>query len=85
MNSIKIAVIGLGYVGLPLARLFSTKYPVVGFDINQHRVAELMTGIDATLEVDEQTLKSALLDYNPVIDNNIGNPIRVIRQNSCNS
>ena len=35
---IKIAVIGLGYVGLPLARLFSTKYPTVGFDMNQHRV-----------------------------------------------
>ncbi len=65
MNNIKIAVIGLGYVGLPLARLFATKYPVVGFDINKHRVAELMTGLDSTLEVDEQTLKSALLDYNP--------------------
>jgi len=56
----KIAVIGLGYVGLPLARLFATKYPVVGFDINQKRVNELMSGIDNTLEVDEATLKSVL-------------------------
>jgi len=56
----KIAVIGLGYVGLPLARLFATKYPVVGFDINPKRVNELMSGIDNTLEVDEVTLKSVL-------------------------
>lgn len=76
MNNIKIAVIGLGYVGLPLARLFATKYPVIGYDINKQRVAELMSGFDATLEVDEQTLKSALLPENP---------IREIRQNSCNS
>ena len=75
MNNTRIAVIGLGYVGLPLARLFSTKYPVVGYDINKQRVAELMSGFDATLEVDEQTLKSALLPENP---------IRVIRPNSCN-
>jgi UDP-N-acetyl-D-glucosamine/UDP-N-acetyl-D-galactosamine dehydrogenase len=79
-NQIKIAVIGLGYVGLPLARLFSTKYPVVGYDINKKRVAELKAGFDSTLEVDEQTLKSALLAYNPTtqrpenIDNN-DNPI----------
>ena len=50
---IKIAIIGLGYVGLPLARLFATKYPVVGFDINRKRVEELMKGIDHTLEVEE--------------------------------
>lgn len=59
--SIKIAVIGLGYVGLPLARLFATKYPVVGFDINQGRIKELNAGNDATLEVDEATLKSVLV------------------------
>ena len=47
-NDAKIAVIGLGYVGLPLARLFATKYPVVGFDINQKRISELRSGIDAT-------------------------------------
>lgn len=60
MNS-KIAIIGLGYVGLPLARLFATKYPVVGFDINQNRINELNKGVDATLEVDEDTLKSVLV------------------------
>ena len=59
--SIKIGVIGLGYVGLPLARLFATKYPVVGFDINQNRVAELNSGVDNTLEVEEALLKSVLV------------------------
>ena len=48
MNQIKIAVIGLGYVGLPLARLFSTKFSTIGFDLNQSRVDALMTGHDAT-------------------------------------
>ena len=57
----KIAVIGLGYVGLPLARLFATKYSVVGFDINQSRVDELNSGIDATLEIDQDLLESVLL------------------------
>jgi UDP-N-acetyl-D-galactosamine dehydrogenase len=60
MQKTKIGVIGLGYVGLPLARLFATKYPVVGFDINQTRVNELKTGADHTLEVDETTLRSVL-------------------------
>ncbi|HEU0135861.1 MAG TPA: nucleotide sugar dehydrogenase [Flavobacterium sp.] len=59
--SIRIAVIGLGYVGLPLARLFATKFPVVGFDINRSRVAELNSGTDATLEIDDETLKSVLV------------------------
>ncbi len=58
--SIKIAVIGLGYVGLPLARLFATKYPVVGFDINQSRVDELNRGEDSTLEVEGDLLKQVL-------------------------
>ena len=49
MNKGKIAIIGLGYVGLPLARLFATKYSVVGFDINECRIAELMLGTDTTL------------------------------------
>jgi len=66
MSSIRIAVIGLGYVGLPLARLFATKYPVVGFDVNQHRVNEINQGIDRTLEVEEQILKAALVSENPV-------------------
>ncbi|GHV32049.1 UDP-N-acetyl-D-galactosamine dehydrogenase [Bacteroidia bacterium] len=57
---IKIALIGLGYVGLPLARLFATKYPVVGFDVNKKRVDELMSGHDCTLEVDDAILKSVL-------------------------
>lgn len=60
MNEIKIAVIGLGYVGLPLARLFSTKYKTVGFDMNQARVDALMDGHDATLEVSDDLLQSAL-------------------------
>ena len=57
---IKIAIIGLGYVGLPLARLFATKYSVVGFDINKTRVKELMNGIDHTLEVGESLLQAVL-------------------------
>ncbi|MCG8752571.1 nucleotide sugar dehydrogenase, partial [Tenacibaculum finnmarkense] len=61
----KIAVIGLGYVGLPLARLFATKYPVVGFDINQARVSDLNKGHDDTLEVSDELLKSALINENP--------------------
>ena len=65
MTSIRIAVIGLGYVGLPLARLFATKYPVVGFDINQKRVNEINQGIDRTLEVDEQMLQNSLVSQNP--------------------
>ncbi|MDR2057413.1 MAG: nucleotide sugar dehydrogenase [Dysgonamonadaceae bacterium] len=56
----KIAVIGLGYVGLPLARLFATKYPVVGFDIDKKRISELMRGHDHTLEVDDASLQSVL-------------------------
>lgn len=57
---IKIAVIGLGYVGLPLARLFSSKYKTVGFDINQSRVDELMSGVDTTLEVPDDQLRCAI-------------------------
>lgn len=69
MNNIKIAVIGLGYVGLPLARLFATKYPVVGFDINQQRVYEINHGIDLTLELDENILMPVLVNQNPVAEN----------------
>ena len=63
MNDLKatrIAVIGLGYVGLPLARLFSTKYKTIGFDLNAKRVEALMAGHDATLEVSDELLQSAL-------------------------
>ena len=62
MRKDKIAIIGLGYVGLPLARLFATKYPVVGFDINTDRISELMSGVDSTLEVDNETLQSVLIE-----------------------
>lgn len=61
----KIAIIGLGYVGLPLARLFATQFPVVGFDINEKRIAQLNQGVDETLEVEEELLKSALIAHNP--------------------
>lgn len=57
-SNIKIAIIGLGYVGLPLAYEFAKKYPVVGFDINQNRLNELRTGLDHTLEVSEESLQS---------------------------
>jgi UDP-N-acetyl-D-galactosamine dehydrogenase len=56
----KIAVIGLGYVGLPLARLFATKHHVIGFDIHQTRVDEINAGIDKTNELDEATLKAVV-------------------------
>jgi len=68
----KIAVIGLGYVGLPLARLFATKYPVVGFDINESRIGELRSGKDSTLEVESEILKSVLVDENPFGKKNSG-------------
>lgn len=64
--NIKIAIIGLGYVGLPLARLFATKFPVIGFDINQTRIAELNSGQDFTLEVEEDILKAVLTPSIPV-------------------
>lgn len=63
MQNIKICVIGLGYVGLPLARLFSTKYPTVGFDMNQARVDALMKGHDATLEVADDLLQDAINNH----------------------
>ncbi len=62
MNNIKIAVIGLGYVGLPLARLFATKFPVIGFDINEKRVGELRGGKDHTLEVEDDILRAVLCE-----------------------
>ena len=60
MKEYKIGVIGLGYVGLPLARLFSTKFKTIGFDMNQSRVDTLMAGHDATLEVDDDLLQEAI-------------------------
>jgi len=66
MATKKIAIIGLGYVGLPLARLFATKFPVVGFDINKNRILELENGKDVTLEVEDEELKAVLLKSNPL-------------------
>ena len=60
MKQYKICVIGLGYVGLPLARLFSTKYKTVGFDLNSKRVEKLMSGHDETLEVSDELLQLAI-------------------------
>ncbi|MGW9686019.1 nucleotide sugar dehydrogenase [Flagellimonas sp. 2504JD1-5] len=60
MNDIKIAIIGLGYVGLPLARLFAVKYPVIGFDIDAGRVSELQSGKDRTLEVEDNVLQAVI-------------------------
>jgi UDP-N-acetyl-D-galactosamine dehydrogenase len=59
-DKFKIAIIGLGYVGLPLAVAFSEKYKVIGFDINSLRVDELNNGLDSTLEVEEQLLNTVL-------------------------
>ena len=63
MKDIKIAVIGLGYVGLPLARLFSTKFETIGFDLNKARVNELNMGHDSTLEVDDELLQDAINNH----------------------
>ena len=62
MSTIKIAIIGLGYVGLPLARLFATKYPTIGFDINEARIKELRSGKDSTLEVEDNILQAVLTE-----------------------
>ncbi|MBU8883080.1 nucleotide sugar dehydrogenase [Kaistella sp. DKR-2] len=61
IQSIKIAIIGLGYVGLPLARLFATQYPVIGFDIDSKRIGELNSGTDKTLEVEDHVLQQVLV------------------------
>ena len=60
LNDIRICVVGLGYVGLPLARLFSTKFPTVGFDVNADRVTALVQGHDTTLEVEDVLLREAI-------------------------
>ncbi|MDR2223931.1 MAG: nucleotide sugar dehydrogenase [Flavobacteriaceae bacterium] len=63
MKDYKIAVIGQGYVGLPLALAFSKHFPVIGYDINQMRINELSQGIDQTLEADPAQLKISLVQY----------------------
>jgi UDP-N-acetyl-D-glucosamine/UDP-N-acetyl-D-galactosamine dehydrogenase len=60
----KIAVIGLGYVGLPLARLFATKYPVLGFDLKASRISEILKGYDATLEISKEALQGVIKPNN---------------------
>ena len=71
MSTPVIGIIGLGYVGLPLARLFATKYSVVGYDIKEQRVAELRKGEDHTQEVANELLKEVLVD---AIDTDISMP-----------
>ena len=68
LTEIKVAVIGLGYVGLPLAVEFSKKVSVVGFDISQTRVSELSRGVDNTLEVSIQELESSSLQYSSLVE-----------------
>ena len=60
LENSKIGIIGLGYVGLPLAVAFAEKYPVIGFDINENRVNELLEGVDNTLEIESNQLRSVL-------------------------
>lgn len=69
-EDVKIAVIGLGYVGLPLAQVFAEKYKVVGFDINRKRVEELSNAYDSTREVAPDQLKSVLPKFNKNLTSN---------------
>ncbi|MBQ0025355.1 MAG: nucleotide sugar dehydrogenase [Bacteroidales bacterium] len=71
MKDIKICVVGLGYVGLPLARLFSTKFETIGFDMNSNRVAALMAGHDSTLEVSDELLQDAINNHGFVCTDDI--------------
>ncbi len=70
LTDLKIGIIGLGYVGLPLAVEFGKKYPVLGFDINQKRVDELRAGHDATLEVSDSDLADIKILLSPLIITN---------------
>lgn len=79
LDNIKIGMIGLGYVGLPLAVEFGRKYPTVGFDINQHRILELRSGRDHTLEVSEEELAEAkLLTYSADLQDIAGCSVYII-------
>ncbi|WMI65146.1 nucleotide sugar dehydrogenase [Aestuariibaculum sp. YM273] len=84
MKDIKIAVIGLGYVGLPLARLFATKYPVIGYDINQKRIKELNQGNDITLEVDKDELQAVLKPSSEDNSNGLFNSSNLEDIKTCN-
>ena len=69
LSEVKLAIIGLGYVGLPLAVEFGKKYPTLGFDINKARIAELQSGIDSTLEVSaEELAETKALSYSCTVD-----------------
>ena len=59
ITKLRIGVVGLGYVGLPLAVEFGKTYPTVGFDVKAERIAELTSGVDSTLEASEEELRSA--------------------------
>lgn len=83
MTKDKIAIIGLGYVGLPLARLLATKYAVIGFDINEARIKELNEGHDATLEVEDDLLKSVLVDH-PAMEIGLFNSSNLDDIKDCN-
>ena len=63
--NIKLSIIGLGYVGLPLAIEFAKYFPTVGFDINLDRIKELELGKDHTLEVSESSINKSLIKHNP--------------------
>jgi len=60
LSDLRIAVIGLGYVGLPLALEFGKTYPVIGFDVNATRIAQLQAGLDVTLEAESAELAAAI-------------------------
>ena len=83
-NNYKIAIIGLGYVGLPLAIEFAKKYRVIGFDIDQNRINELLNGIDKTLEVDSALLKSLQKNTNEKVSSGILFTDEIKELNTCN-
>ncbi|MEI6650944.1 MAG: nucleotide sugar dehydrogenase [Chlorobiaceae bacterium] len=72
-ESLKIAIIGLGYVGLPLAVEFAKHYPVIGFDIKQARIKELRNGKDSTLETEENVLRELITTISPLDANTVKN------------
>ena len=79
MEKMKVAIIGLGYVGLPLAHLFATKYPVIGFDVKQSRVDALKRGEDVTMEMSAEKLNTVLLPHLPESDEaGLFNPVIII-------
>jgi UDP-N-acetyl-D-galactosamine dehydrogenase len=84
LSESKIAIIGLGYVGLPLAVAFAEKYHVIGFDINVSRIDELQKGCDHTLEVEEDLLRSVLLKYPEEKPNGLYNTTAIGALSNCN-